>query len=64
MIEKTKIINVMSSLLKSNNRSFHHRIREVAGGYFDQRHFLGIDPFDHTKFKEDYQKGKQKAVKK
>ena len=52
-----QINKVMSYLEKFNNKSFHHRIMEAGAHYFDQRHFLGIDPFDSTKFKEKYEVG-------
>jgi HSP20 family protein len=35
-------------------RSFHHRIRDGQAHYFDQNHFLGVDPLDHSKFHDIY----------
>lgn len=43
--------------LKKNQitaRSFHRRIREGGAHYFDDQQFMGVDPFDRTKFHEDY----------
>ena len=36
-------------------RSFHHRIREGGRHYIDTDQFLGIDPFDKTKFYQVYE---------
>lgn len=41
-------------------KSFHHIIKEGFGHYIDVNQFLGIDPFDRTKFKG--QKGKPNTV--
>lgn len=51
---------------KITNKSFHHRIREGGGHYFDVDHLMGINPFDKTKFTGRYQlqqKPKKKASK-
>ena len=35
-------------------RSFHHRIRDGAGSFFNSNHFLGMDPMDHSRFQGLY----------
>lgn len=38
-----------------HSRSFHHRIRDGEGHYFNENHFMGIDPMDHSKFHDVYE---------
>lgn len=40
-------------------RSFHHRIRDGAVGYFNTDHLLGMDPMDHSRFRGLYEKKKE-----
>ena len=54
---------IMDAIFKNrvNNKSFH-RIKEGATNYFDRNQFLGIDPFDGSKFK--WGRSNKKAVQK
>jgi len=51
-------IKASEMVLTDRNRihfkSFHHRIKEGNTHYVDDQQFLGIDPFDHSKFKKIY----------
>lgn len=46
--------------MRIHSRSFHHRIRDREGQFIDRNQLLGIDPFDHSKFREIYKKPEQK----
>lgn len=35
-----------------HTKSFHHLIKEGGGHLIDDQQFLGIDPFDRSKFKK------------
>lgn len=37
-----------------HTKSFHHLISEGGGHLIDDQQFLGIDPFDHSKFRTIY----------
>ncbi len=37
-----------------HSKSFHHLISEGGGHLINDQQFLGIDPFDHSKFKKIY----------
>ncbi|MFY0687735.1 MAG: hypothetical protein JXQ90_11250 [Cyclobacteriaceae bacterium] len=45
-------------------KSFHHRIKDVAGHLIDQDQFMGIDPFDSSKFHDIYEDKNAKKDKK
>ena len=44
---------------KIHSRSFHHRIKDGNSHYFDENHFMGIDPLDHARFHEIYEHKKE-----
>ncbi len=41
--------------LRLHPKSFHHRIRDGYGRYFDNDQFMAIDPFDRSKFHDIYE---------
>lgn len=45
-------------------KSFHHRIKDGAAHYFDNNHFMGIDPLDHSKFHDIYEPNRKSTKKK
>ena len=49
---------------KIHSKSFHHRIRNSHVHYVDTEQFLGIDPFDKSKFHQVYEMPIKKDPKK
>lgn len=45
-------------------KSFRHQIKDSFGHYFNENHLLGVDPFDHSKFKNVYKKAEEKKTDK
>ena len=43
-------------------RSFHHRIRDGAANYFDEQHFMGVDPMDCSKFHKLFDHKKSRGL--